>query len=69
MTLAWTRIGRTTPLHVASFPGGNATVHPGEGGKWEGVLLLRVQAGDAKKAKAKLERLLAAVEREWPSTP
>lgn len=58
MTLPWRRIGRTSPLYVVLAPAWDARVERGEGGRWVGTLTVRVEAGDDRKARAKVEAMM-----------
>lgn len=60
--MIWSRIGRTSPLHVADFPGGKATVQRGEGGRWTATVTVTVEAGNPESAKLHASLLVSAIE-------
>jgi hypothetical protein len=62
VTLRWSKIGRTNPLHIAHDGRVFATVQRGDGGKWTGTLTLRIDAGDPTKAKAKIAALFVRLD-------
>lgn len=58
----WSRIGSPgNPVHVRDIPGGTATVSRGEGGKWNGTIVVRVSAGDSEKVRARVDEIVKRI--------